>query len=87
MLLRILCSRFEYNLAQHQKVEHHIGAHGQRYIADQTKARSLKSLVKNGAARIASWAMTHGHDNAAAQILHDRLDGRSAKKAAARMIG
>lgn len=73
---------------QHQnKVEHHTSAHGQRYVADQSKATSLKRLVTNGAARIASWAMNHDHDEAAAEILHDRLDGKSAKKSFARSIG
>lgn len=71
---------------RHIKVEHHTGAHGQRYQADTSKAKILRSLLKDGSARIASWAMNNDHDEAAAQILNDKLDGRSAKRLAARDI-
>lgn len=67
-------------------MEHHIGAHGQRYVEDESKAGSLKGLVEVGARKISAWAEAHGAEEAGRQILAGDLNGRSATKAAARDI-
>lgn len=79
-------NRLSRTLSQRKQVEHHTGAHGQRYTADRSKASSLKGLIQDGSARIAAWATANGHDDAARQILSDNLDGRSATREAAQNI-
>lgn len=69
-----------------EKVEHHTGAHGQRYKEDATKAGSVSGLVAVGSRKIAAWAKAHGAEEAAARILADKFDGMSAKQAHARNI-
>ena len=69
-----------------EKVEHHTGAHGQRYEADTSKSGSLNGLVAVGARKISAWAEDHGAEAAAREILAGKLDGKSAKKAYARDI-
>ncbi|CAM9579534.1 unnamed protein product, partial [Scytosiphon promiscuus] len=61
-------------------------AHGQRYKEDSTKAGSVNGLVAVGARKISAWAKAHGAEEAAGQILSDKLDGKSAKQAHARDI-
>lgn len=68
------------------KVEHHTGAHGQRYNADTSKASSVDGLVTVGARKISAWASRNGAEAAAQQILSEKLDGKSATKARARDI-
>lgn len=68
------------------KVEHHTGAHGQRYNADTSKASSVDGLVLVGARKISAWASGNGAETAAREILSEKLDGKSATKARAREI-
>lgn len=68
------------------QVEHHTGAHGQRYKADTSKARTVDGLVEDGAKRIARWAELNGAEQAARDIAGDSFDGWTAKKDQARII-
>ncbi|CBN79406.1 conserved unknown protein [Ectocarpus siliculosus] len=72
--------------AKNCRVEHHTGAHGQRYNADTSKASSVDGLVLVGARKISAWANGNGAEAAAREILSEKLDGKSATKARAREI-
>lgn len=67
-------------------MEHHTEAHGQRYAADPSKAKSVGGLVKAGTKKISEWAKNNGHEEAANQIVADRFDGHSAMRINARNI-